>query len=530
MSTFPLPTYLSDLQFSLGGKALALYPVSWPEGMYAIDVEAPTGTWGLFVNLEEEHGKLHNSQTVEVCRDGRVYSHVRSLHDHVGEPQVFSEWLRGQVAKLIHNCVRGHIDGTYCQLDQNAQTADVSTIATLCREIAALPPLPEVEWFGCQTICHALTALLNAHERGTMSQYEAALVRGFLDEYSDAPFRRDLRDKTIKYAFVLLPDVIPAEVLDYLKARAQEHVDKYSGGGELTAEKAGWLGGLIQMQPAHLRPIYSGLVFPLFDTPELCFAVATALSAEPEPAAMFAERGLRLSPTHAGLLHFTEMLSGASDAFKQAAAMAKQYEELIPKVLYEHRNPDLEGNDKKLLDAQAWLNRFWMSVLPPRTDPGWQQAANTLCAQVRFKARGSEAYLTWCRSQGKNDQGAEYFLSSLQDIELTQLQHLSDFYCNGYLDQGFSCMLDTQRPEQIEQALQIIDKLESVLTLEDNALCYSLACVTSRAGQIKRALGYAKRSVELGHAVEPMFTDPDFANLMNNSWAEPRLRKLADEG
>ena len=52
----------------------------------------------------------------------------------------------------------------------------------------------------------------------------------------------------------------------------------------------------------------------------------------------------------------------------------------------------------------------------------------------------------------------------------------------------------------------------------------------SRAGQIKRALGYAKRSVELGHAVEPMFTDPDFANLMNNSWAEPRLRKLADEG
>ena len=61
MTHLRLPDYLSDLQFSLGGKALALYPVSWAEGMYAVDFETPTDTWGLFVNLEEEHGKLHDS-------------------------------------------------------------------------------------------------------------------------------------------------------------------------------------------------------------------------------------------------------------------------------------------------------------------------------------------------------------------------------------------------------------------------------------------------------------------------------------
>ena len=270
-------------------------------------------------------------------------------------------------------------------------------------------------------------------------------------------------------------------------------------------------------------------MLPLCDTPELCFAVATALSATPETAAEYADRGLQLSPTHAGLLHFTEMLSGASHSFKQAAAKAKQYEELIPKVLYKGDTPDLQGNDKKLLDTQAWLNRFWMSVLPPRSDPGWEQAVNTLCAQVRFTARGSEAYLKWCRFQGRNDEGVEYFLGSLQDIELTQLQHLSDWHCEAYLAQGFSCMLDTQRPEHIEQALKVIGKLEPVLTWKGEGIFYALACVTSRAGQIKRALGYAKRSVELGHAVEPMFTDPDFANLMNNAWAEPRLRKLCDK-
>jgi len=525
MTTIPLPKYLNDLQFSLGGKPLALHPASSEEGMYAVGFEAPTDTWGLFVNLEGEHGKLHDSQSVEVYRDGHIYSHVRGLHDHVGTPEVFSEWLRGQVTKLIHNCVRGHIDGTYYSLEEANGKNEAHVVALMCREIASLPPLPTVEPFGCQAICDALTALLNAHERGTMSQHEAALVRGFLDEYSAPPFHKHLRDKTIEHAFVLLPDVVPAAILDYLEAQAKEQL----GNGEVSVEGAASVGRLLDLQPAHLRPIYNGLLLPRCDTPELCFAVATSLSASPEEAAEYADRGLKLSPTHAGLLRFTEMLSGSSHSFKQAAAKAKQYEELIPKVLYEGNTPDLKGNDKKLLDTQAWLNRFWMSVLPPRTDPGWEQAVNTLCAQVRFTARGSEAYLRWCRFQGRNDEGVEYFLGSLQDIELTQLQHLSDWHCEAYLAQGFSCMLDTQRPEHIEQALKVIGKLEPVLTWKGESVYYALACVTSRAAQIKRALGYAKRSVELGHAVEPMFTDPDFANLMNNAWAEPQLRKLGDK-
>ena len=87
----------------------------------------------------------------------------------------------------------------------------------------------------------------------------------------------------------------------------------------------------------------------------------------------------------------------------------------------------------------------------------------------------------------------------------------------------------TQRPAHIKQALKVIGQLEPVLKWKGKSIFYALACVTSRAGQIKRALGYAKRSVELGHAVEPIFTDPDFANLMNNAWAEPRLRKLGEK-
>ena len=55
----------------------------------------------------------------------------------------------------------------------------------------------------------------------------------------------------------------------------------------------------------------------------------------------------------------------------------------------------------------------------------------------------------------------------------------------------------------------------------------ALACITSRAGQLERALGYAKQSIELGHDVQPMFRDPDFANLMEHAPSKSVLRQLA---
>ena len=529
MTGLPLPDYLSDLQFSLGGKALALHPGSWGGGMYAVDIEAPEDRWGLFVDLEAERGRHHDSQTVEEYRDGRVYSHVRSLGDDVGTPQVFLDWLRERVTQLVHKRVRSHIDETYDRLNNSDGLNEAHGVAVMCKEIAALPPLPKVGPFGCQAICDALTAIVNAHERGTMNPQEAALVRGFLDEYSEPPFRHDLRDKTIQHAFVLLPDVIPAPILDYLEARAKEQLDKYTGDVELSVQNAASVGRLLNLQPAHLLPVYNGLVLPQCDTAELCFAMATTLGANPAEAAEYADRGLQLSPTHAGLRRFTQILDSSSSSFKEAADKAQEYKELLPKVLYKRNSPDLKGNDQKLVDAEAWLNRFWMSVLPPRADPGWEHAVDTLCAQERFQTRGSEAYLTWCRVQGRNDEGIDYFLRCVQDVELTELQHRSEGHCEVYLAQGFSCMLDTQRPEHIAQAVEVIANLEAVLTWKGESVYYALACIASRAGRLERALQYAKRSVDLGHDAQPMLTDPDFANLMADPDAESMLRKLGEK-
>ena len=316
MNTLPLPEYLSDLHFSLGDKALALLPVSWEEGMYAVDLEAPAGRWGLFVALDQERGHHHDSQTVEEYRDGRVYGHVRGLRDPVGAPREFSDTLRERVTKLVHNLVRSRIDKTYYQLDENNGKDEAHIVAAMCRELAALPPLPEVGPFGCQGICDALTAVVRAHERGTMNQQEAALVRGFLDEYSEPPFRRHLRDKTMPHAFVLLPDVVPLPILDYLvareRAREREQLEEHTGGGELTVESSVSVGRLLDLQPAHLRPIYNDVVVPSCDTGELCFAMATTRSADPAEASEYAKRGLQLSPMRAGSRRFTETLGGGS--------------------------------------------------------------------------------------------------------------------------------------------------------------------------------------------------------------------------
>ena len=540
MTTRPLPDELADLSFSLAGKKLALHPVPWEEGMYAIGLEPPRSSWGLFVDIEGHRGRRHDSQTVTEYCDGHMHGHVRQLQDHAGTPAEFWAWLRAEVIRLIHGLVRRHIDGTYARLEGNGDddgdaddrrddASDADVLVSMCRDLAALPPLPTVTPQGCQSICDALVAILRAHERGTMEASEAAVVRAFLDEYSKRPIQEHLRDKTIQHAFALLPDDIPDLIRGYLEDGARAQVDRYTAGGELTVDNVASLGRLLEMQPAHLRPIYNALVLPRCDTAALCFAMATALCASPAEAAAHVARGLALSPTHSGLRRLQEMLAdGASPSLEEAAQQASAYERMLPRVLYNRRDPDLNEDAQRLLEVEAWLNRFWNSVLPPHDDPDREEIVATLCVQQRFKARGSEGYLTWIRTQHHLEDGVAYFLGRVRDHDLTVLQHRGDWHCGPYLAQGFSCMLDTQRPEHIEQALEVIDDLESELSWKNQHVFYALACVASRAGQLDRAVRYARESVALGHDVTPMFKDPDFANLMADPECAGAIRALLE--
>lgn len=529
MPTLPLPDFLSDLQLSIAGKPLALHPVAGEDGTYAIGLTAPTSSWGLFVDVERQWAKEHDSQTVTVYEQGREHGHVRGLHDYKGTPRVFSEWLRERVTKLIHDLVRGHIGGTYYRLSKADDEDHSPDIAQLCREVAALPPLPEApDFYGCQPICAALTAIAHGHERGAMTDEEAAAVRVVLDTYDSPPFRKELREQTVKYAFVLLPDVLPAPLSEYFEAEAAELFDRWTEGGEVTVAHLATVGVGLDHLPAHLRPLFQRLVDPKCDTPGMFFAMATGLSGNPAEAAKYATKGLELAPGHAALRRVSELLNdGASANFARAQKWAKRYEELIPEVLWERDNPDLDGNDQKLIGVEAKINNFWLSVLPPREDPRWEEAAEALCAQRRFKAQGSEAYVRWLRYHKRFDEAIEYFCQQQRNRVLTKLQHLSDYKCENYLVQSLCCMLDSQRQEHIKLALEVVAELEADLTWQSGDIYYCLACIASRARKFKRALQYAKKAVALGKKVEDMLSDPDFGKLLANSKAAAKLRALA---
>ena len=191
MTTRPLPNILSDLRLTLEGRELKLHYVPWDEGMWSIGLEAPEDSWGLFVDLEQERGRRHDSQTVEQHHGGQTYEHVRHLHDAQGTPQPFTEWLRERAIKHVHHLFKD----TWTRPTiawRNNPTHPRPSASSRCVATSALPLLPPVEWLNAVPVRRA-HALIRAHDRGQMSQAEprpfvASWMRTSL---SSAPPRQD---------------------------------------------------------------------------------------------------------------------------------------------------------------------------------------------------------------------------------------------------------------------------------------------------------------------------------------------------
>ena len=169
--------------------------------MWSIGLETPEDSWGLFVDLEQERGRHHDSQTVEQHHGGQTSS-VRHLHDAQGTPQPFTEWLRAGNQARPSPCSRTR--------GQDLLSPGEASRLILDRRIIAMSRHRSItttstrRWLNTQSLCDALTALIRAHDQGQMSQ-GAETIRGFLDDNNEPPYRQHLRDKTIQHAFVLLP-------------------------------------------------------------------------------------------------------------------------------------------------------------------------------------------------------------------------------------------------------------------------------------------------------------------------------------
>jgi hypothetical protein len=151
--------------------------------------------------------------------------------------------------------------------------------------------------------------------------------------------------------------------------------------------------------------------------------MAMTLGERPLEALVYVARGLKLSPNHKALRSIAQQLvegpeyaaartcfepevfddpvlswdarpkAGSTPTIAYVEAWYRRYEEPVPDVLHDHSSPNKNGKDQEIIDVEAELSRFWMSMLPSREDPSWKEIAESLCDQMRFKARGSEAYL-----------------------------------------------------------------------------------------------------------------------------------------
>lgn len=82
----------------------------------------------------------------------------------------------------------------------------------------------------------------------------------------------------------------------------------------------------------------------------------------------------------------------------------------------------------------------------------------------------------------------------MDDRVLAALRVRSDWHGEDYIAQGLCCMLDSQRAEDIELAMRLMDELSS-WTWKWNSVRYALACVASRRGAFPRALQHAATAV-----------------------------------
>jgi hypothetical protein len=161
--------------------------------------------------------------------------------------------MREKATAFIHELVRRHIDGTDYRMKESAPSPHRRLVEELCREIAELEPRPETARCGLQPICNALTAIHHAHKRWNMHEEEAIVIRTFLDAYSEMPYQIGLRDETIRYAFVLLPDTLQHPILDDLGTQAEEHLERLTEKGYLSSNHVAGIARFLSQQPTHTR-------------------------------------------------------------------------------------------------------------------------------------------------------------------------------------------------------------------------------------------------------------------------------------
>jgi len=539
---FELPSFLSAYNGTYLGMQLTI-----KSGVKHYPMQIEFGWDQLDLDLEEKSGQHKGGQAEEVYFGGcyRVYTPYDD-ETPSGTEVPFESWVQSKVCSIITNVCHGELQD---QL-KNLTAENEETLGQLLELTEALRRLADIapSYSELSDAIRLFDSAARSHLIGQMDTEAESIWIEFINRDS---WKRstifDSRDEWLvfKMASLLLPAKLPSSLKQAAQSALIEHLKPAP---ELTSQSLLYLCRDLVGMGAAFRALVHEHLMPQLGRSELHHTLAVTFAAYPAEARRYIEEGLNLETENVSLMVHAESFYLQQNELAKVQELRSRLDELkMPKADstvnvqhwidrytqlvndYQYYNPRSNTNETgpELMKLEARLNAHWMAQLPPSDSLARTAVERELCKQSRFLSAGSAGYVGWLRNEQRYQEVVDMMMPMSNQLELCRLRHKT---CNMrfeyFIGNGISSFLDSQEPRHIEQALELIDAMETVIPEWTNHhSLYALACVAARAGRCGRALDYIRDCIAKGGSFWDMVRDTDFQNL----WEHPEFVQLKEE-
>ena len=548
MTNQPLPEFLSDLFFTIGDKSLQLFPSRHPRQKEGFQIEISDQFYdsGLIVNLTEEWALLKDSHSTTQYMNGRTTCWTqwddRTPDSH---PAVeYKQWVHDTVKEDINRMISWHISDL---MHNYPIQSNLERYHKLCEDCSNLPDF-QMNHHHESSICFRLLGAVHRERIQAPIEGDESIFHQFIEDLQN-PDKKNIKDSYMQALQIVL-HVLPTlsgELFSYVE---KEIDTQYVGGLDPTLSEdtmnhfalhqAKYIAGLSPME----RQLHHSRMLPLLQKASLHHIVASQLQTLPDEAEPYILKGLDIDPTNLSLLVFAEAFFLQRDNPEKLESVQTQMKKMkIPTgesanvqdwidrytMLcndYQYFNPTTNTDETapELIELEAKLNAYWMTMLSETTSLSRPNLENELCSQNRFLSSGSASYVGWMRNQQRYQEVVDFMMplvdqghdqDELCQGELCRLRHTTNGWgFEAFIGNGLSCFLDSQVEAHIPQALQIIDEMERhISTWSTRSSLYAFACVAARGNQLDRALKYVKQAMDCNVKIANFANDSDMVNL-----------------
>ena len=544
LTGYPLPDFLSDLKFSIGGQTLRGFEVPHEPDVFRIDFRSDGyQSVGLFVNFEAEYAKIKTSQSTTIFQSGEVRTHTR--WDGLPKPEQvgdFKAWIRAQVIKDIDRLLSWHMEGV---VGKDALAEGTAHLEQLCADFAALPDFKMTHIYENSIYYRFLGAIHRLRTKQSTLDNEEPILREFVDNHvlKPIPLGDTYMEMCVSVALHICPE--PAGVLAPLIEKMLDSLfSPHEALGEPTLHSVTQVSRLLSKMPEVIRLQAQPRLLALCISPPLSHAAAYELRGQQSEAAVYIEHGLAQSPESVSLLVYAESFYNKQGDTKRLSELRIQisnigivssnsndvqdwinrYTHLCNDFQYFDPTTNPKETVPELLKLESKLNQYWLDQLKQVSSLLRSSFQDELIAQSRFLSAGSASIVGWLRNQHRYQEVVDYMMPLQDNLELCLLRSKTNRRgFEAFLSNGLACFLDSKKEDHIAQAIQLVDALEATLSPWDQSgLLYNLGCIAARAGQTQRALTYARQAIEKGSDIEAMAKDTDFRSL----WDHPDFKEL----